>query len=334
MTEASNTTFVCCIEPGLLEPMAVRLLESLRKHGGRFANSRFVACQPRFGAPLSRTTLDQIQKLGGEHRWLWSPRKLDWYHYLNKAVALVDLDPSIDTEWVTFLDSDMLIASEPSLLVAADADFIACAPDNGIVGSTGPGHRMDPAWRSIIESLGLPLDDVPMLREHDTGREIRFYFNSGLFSYRKSTGFAAEYKKTVEQALEANLGFPEFYEHFTDQVVLGLCALRMGLRWRELPIQYNLAVDRSADELPDESLAAAVVLHYHKGLTGDASRLLSRLQATHPQLASWLAPQGALKDPRSAVTVGPSELLRIGRGLPRALYRRRLQERLAKLPAQ
>ncbi|HEX7930372.1 MAG TPA: hypothetical protein VF470_05640, partial [Sphingomicrobium sp.] len=222
MTETSNTTFVCCVEAGLLEPMTVRLLESLRRHGGRFANSRFVACQPRFGPPLSRTTLDRIRELGGEHRWLWRPRKLDWYHYLNKAIALVDIDPSIKTDWVTFLDSDMLIAREPNLLVADGADFIACAPDNGIVGSTGLGHRMDPAWRSIIQNLGLSTADVPMLREHDTGRDIRFYFNSGLFSYRKSTGFANEYKKAVEQVLATNLGFPEFFEHFTDQVVLGL----------------------------------------------------------------------------------------------------------------
>jgi hypothetical protein len=132
----------------------------------------------------------------------------------------------------------------------------------------------------------------------------------------------------MQRVLDLNLGFPEYYEHFTDQVVLGLCALKMDLDWRALPMGYNLAVDRDVGQLPDEQLAAATVLHYHKALERDPGPFFSRLQKTHPEVAQWLAPLGPLKDPRSSLTFAASEALRVARGLPRALYRRRVSEQL------
>jgi hypothetical protein len=321
MKTLPQTTFVCCVEAGPLEPMVLRLLESIRRHGGRFRDARVIICQPRFGPQISGATRARIRELSGDYVWLWRPRKLDWYHYLNKAVALTSLDPDIQTEWVTFLDSDMLVAAEPGDLVADDVDFISSAPDNGIVGSTGPGHPLDDYWLRYISCLGLKPSEVPMIEEYNTGTRIRLYFNSGLFSYRRSTGFAEAYKACVLTALRSRLGFPYHYEHYTDQVVLGLCVLRQGLRWRALPASYNLAVDRSAEELPDEKLARAKVLHYHKALEGDATAFLARLGDTHPDLASWMRPLGSLSDPRAPLARTASELLRVARGAPRRIYR-------------
>ena len=324
MTGAPATTFVTCIEPGALEPMTLRLLESIRRHGGRFADSRFIACQPRLGPPLSEQTRDRLREMGGEHVWLYQPRRFDWYHYLNKAESLLRLNDRIQTDWVTFLDSDMLVAREPNEFVADDVDFIACAPDTGLVGSTGASDPMDPAWLRYIEAVGLRPDAVPMIREYNTGTLIRFYFNSGAFSYRKSTNFALTYWNTVRDALKKNLGFPRYGEHYTDQVVLGLCALKMNLRWRELPMEYNLAVDRDAGQLPDEQLRSAILLHYHKALERDPKALFDRLWKTHPALADWLAPLGPLEDPRNSLAKVSCEALRITRGVPRAIYRRRV----------
>jgi hypothetical protein len=325
LTGRSQTTFVCCIESGPLEPMALRLVESIRRHGGEFAGARIIACQPRFGAPLSSSTRSRLAELNAEHVWLWKPRRRGWYHYLNKAEALVYLEPQITTEWVTFLDSDMVVASEPTAIVGDDVDFVACAPDDGLVGSTGPSHRLDPTWTRYFSSVGLKIDDVPMIKEYNTGKYIRLYFNSGLFSYRISTGFGKFYKSSVEKALSEHLGFPYHYEHFTDQIVLGLAAYRMGLRWRELPYGYNLAVDRDASELPDEKMREAVVLHYHKALEKRPDVFFKRLSVTHPQLHEWLPSLGGVSDSRSAVSKIAGEALRIVRGVPRRLYRQRVR---------
>ena len=328
MTTPANTTFVCCIEPGTLEPMTLRLLESLRRHGGRFADARFIACQPRLGTPLSQATRERLKELNGEFVHLWRPRAFGWYHYLNKAASLRQLDASITTEWVTFLDSDTLIAREPSEFVAEDVDFLACPPDDGLVGSRGPEDLWDPTWIRIFGALGLAASDVPFIKEYNTGKDIRLYFNSGAFSYRKNTGFSQQYWSCVRTVLKENIGFPTFYEHYTDQVVLGLTALKMGLRWRALSVGYNLAVDQPVATLSDRNLASATLLHYHKGLTGEGDALLSRLRQTHPDLAAWLEPLGPISDPRSRVPFLAGEGLRVARGFPRALYRRRLREAL------
>jgi hypothetical protein len=218
----------------------------------------------------------------------------------------------------------MLIAGEPNELVADEVDFIACAPDTGLVGSTGTSHPLDSTWLRYIDAVGLRPDAVPMVREHNTGEMIRLYFNSGAFSYRKSTNFASAYWKIVNDCLELNLGFPYYGEHYTDQVVLGLCALKIDLRWRELPITYNLAVDRDAEKLPDEQLRSAILLHYHKALERDPEALFHRLRETHPDLADWLTPLGPLGDPRNPLAKASCEALRIIRGVPRAIYRRRV----------
>jgi hypothetical protein len=333
MATPANTTFVCCIEPGALEPMTLRLLESLRRHGGRFAEARFIACQPRLGPPLSRSTRQRLKELNGEFSYIWRPRKFGWYHYLNKAAALVQLNSSITTEWVTFLDSDTLIAREPLEFVADDVDFLACAPDDGLVGSRGPDDLWDATWMRIFKILNLDPAEVPFIQEHNTGKRIRLYFNSGAFSYRKETGFARNYLNSVMRILEENIGFPEFHEHYTDQVVLGLAALKMGIRWKALSAGYNLAVDRPVEELSDQDLASAVLLHYHKGLTGDGGALFARLHRAHPGLAAWLEPLGTIRDPRSPAQLLVGEGLRIARGVPRALYRRRLLGTLEKANA-
>ncbi|MBS0363285.1 MAG: hypothetical protein JSR98_18065 [Proteobacteria bacterium] len=318
----SETTFVCCIEAGPLEPLSLRLAESIRRHAGRFSQARIIACQPRFGAPLAKATRARLEELGAEHVWLHRPRRRDWYHYLNKAEALVQLQPGITTDWVTFLDSDILIGGEPGEIVGDDIDFAAAAPDDGIVGSTGPGHPLDAMWLRYIASVGVSPERVPMIEEYNTRKEIRLYFNSGLFSYRVSTGFADVYRDTVHKALTDQLGFPYHFEHYTDQVVLGLVALKMDLRWRRLSYGYNLAVDRSATELPDDLMRQAVVLHYHKALERNPQSLFERLGVTHPQIAAWLAEMGGAVDPRSLPAKAFGEALRVARGVPRKLYRR------------
>ena len=50
----ASTTFVTCIESGGLEEQTIRLMKSLRKWGGKFADAPVYAVNPRFGVPLAR----------------------------------------------------------------------------------------------------------------------------------------------------------------------------------------------------------------------------------------------------------------------------------------
>ena len=61
MTKISDITFVCCVESGSLESQTIRMVESLRRYGGKFANAPVIAVTPRFGAPLSKATLQVLK---------------------------------------------------------------------------------------------------------------------------------------------------------------------------------------------------------------------------------------------------------------------------------
>jgi hypothetical protein len=61
------TFFVCCVESGALEGQTVRMVESLRRWGGQFANAPLVAVSPRLSSPLSRETHRAFERLQVEY---------------------------------------------------------------------------------------------------------------------------------------------------------------------------------------------------------------------------------------------------------------------------
>ena len=56
MTETSQITFVCCVESGWLKVQTVRMIESLRRWGGQFANAPVFAVTPRLDPLLMYKT--------------------------------------------------------------------------------------------------------------------------------------------------------------------------------------------------------------------------------------------------------------------------------------
>src|SRR5690606_37796289 len=56
VSEAPSLTVVTCVEAGTLEPMAVRMVRSLRRWGGRYSNVQVIAVTPRWGPPLRPQT--------------------------------------------------------------------------------------------------------------------------------------------------------------------------------------------------------------------------------------------------------------------------------------
>jgi len=101
-------TFVCCVESGSLESQTVRMVTSLRKRGGQFANAPIVAVTPRFGPPLSKQTHRAFDALDVTYIRRTSKFRFSWFKFLNKPLSLVFAEESIDSEVIGFLDSDLL----------------------------------------------------------------------------------------------------------------------------------------------------------------------------------------------------------------------------------
>jgi hypothetical protein len=323
---ADQTNFVCCIESGTLETMCVRMIASLRRFGGRFAHSPVTAVISRMGPRLAKTTTRALAELDARVIRLPMRRPYAWYHFTNKPAALAAVEEITDSRQIVCLDSDLLIMSEPrELLLDDQTDFAACAPDLGVIGTTGSTSPDEPHWRHICQLLGISVEDLPWITTADAHR-IRFYWNSGVWSYKRSTRLGREYWNTCRQLLDARAGFPRFGEHWIEQMSLGLAAFRNKLTWRALPLSHNHTMLRTTD---DAGLGAVSILHYHDCMKPDFwPQLLGRLRAHRPDVCEWLQTLGPIENPAARLSRAVSQCLRLGRGLPRKLYRRRM-----KLPA-
>ncbi|MEM7412881.1 MAG: hypothetical protein AAF430_21795 [Myxococcota bacterium] len=312
-TDATPFSFVCCVEAGRLEPMTVRLADSLRRYGGKYAKVPFYAVTPRQGPSLSRETLRRFDAL--DVRYIRAPQKspYTWYHFYNKPLALKLAEEQADTPFMAWLDCDLLVLDEPEEFALEDGyDFIAAAPGHDIIGTTGPGDPHEPHWAKACEIVDVGLYDLPWITAHVTQRRIRLYWQAGVFGYRRDTGLAADYLHCCDRLLDAGFGLPANGVHWLEQMALGFAMVRKGLAYTELPESHNYAVASYLDEeRGDDVLEAARVLHYHDAMDpGYWDRFLSVMRHSHPEPATWLEPQGPILDPQSRPVQLAAKLLR------------------------
>jgi hypothetical protein len=319
--------FVACVESGPLEAQTVRLAESLRRFGGRLADSEIMAVSPRFGPPLARSTRRRFRELGVRHVRLRSHPRYAWYHYLNTPIALAAAEELTEADIVCWADSDLLFMGEPSeLLLDEDTDFIAGTIDDGVVGSTGEGSPHEGDWLRLLDLLELDPEQLPWVETQIDHQRIRLYFQAGVFAYRRSLGFSQYYLDMCTEVLDQGFGFAHRAENYLDQVCLGLAAHKRGLRWRQLDLSHNFPM---ASFLPQfdqpERLAQARILHYHDAMQPNFwETCLERVGDGHPEVHAWLRERTPLTDPAPRRWRLVRQALRIARGVPRRRYRARV----------
>ena len=317
-----SMTIVVCIESGFLEPLTIRMVESLRRFGGRFANLEVVAVTPRMTPPLSFQTRRRMAELGIRHLPVSPHNPYAWHHYMNKAEAIAAVEQHVSTEAIAWVDSDILFLREPNgLELQPGVDFLASAPDAGVIGSRGETDPNDPFWQRSAAVIDKDADQLPWLYTGD-GHCIRFYWNAGLYVYRRAARFGREFLGDFKLFLDRRVARTHSQVHFMDQVVLGLTVIRLGLAWKALPDSSNFPV---CSHLPANYDAAKVadvsVLHFHDSMNPELwDRLLATLGPAHAQVRAWLEPQGPIVLPPSVLSSMARESLRIARGMRRRVY--------------
>jgi hypothetical protein len=292
-SSAPSITFICCIESGGLEDMTVRMVASLRRFGGRFANSPVIAVQPRRGVALNRETQRSLCEYGVTLVYDRSANPHPWFSFFNKLAALRIGDGLATTETACWIDSDILVLEEPELLMLRPSEDFAACPSDSCGATTGLGDKNDAYWNLLVTLAGLSLDEYPWLTNWQ-GARIRTYFNSGIFAYRRKRGFLNHYPVICERLLTSGYKSPVTGLFFTDQVALGVAAIAAGLHIRSLPLQYNYPVG-SCTEQPysSESMSEAVIMHYHAALCPEYwPTMLTQLGKDRPELHRWLEPWG------------------------------------------
>lgn len=317
-----SMTIVACVESGDLEPLTIRMVDSLRRFGGRFAHMDVVAVTPRMTPPLRRETRRQMERLGIRHVRLHPKNPYAWHHYTNKPEAIAAIEQTVNTDAIAWIDSDILFMREPNNLeLPSGIDFMASATDTGMVGSTGQSDANDPFWQRAAAMIGRKVDDLPWLETWD-GHRIRFYWNAGLFVYRRSTGFGTQFLSDLRLFLDRRVANNHIQVHAMDQVVMGLTVLRMAMKWQALPNSSNFSV---CSFLPANYDSAKVfdvsVLHFHDSMSPALwDKMLATIEPGHPAIYGWLKPQGPVLTPKYSVTGVAREVLRIARGMKRRMY--------------
>ncbi len=316
-------TFVCCVESGALEAQTVRMVESLRQWGGRFANAPLIAVTPRFGPPISHKTRQSFERLNVEYLPFQTKSQYSWFKYLNKPNALVAAEERSSSEYIGWLDSDLLFVGEPDkFFLNEDEDFVACASDKNI-GTTGPNDPFESYWKEICQTVGLNIEDLPWVTTAMDSKRIRLYWNSGVFVYRRRTGLGKQHLETSTQMLDAYLANRNSGIFFTDQVALGLAMVKMGLSWRALPYSHNYTMSSliHSEWYKEEQLKEARIVHYHDAMWPNFwSEFVTCMSNTHPEVAQWLTSIGPMKNEAPLQWRATSQILKHFRSQKESAY--------------
>jgi hypothetical protein len=307
MMSQPSISFVCCVESGLLEELTVRMIESLRRWGGVFANARVFALTPRRGPRLLPSTLEAFRRL--DVRYLYHPTNssYSWFQYYNKPLALAAAETHADTELVAWLDSDILIAREPEALrLEEGVDFAACVSAKEM-GTCGPGDPFESLWQANCRALNIDIDSLPWVLSEPEGLRMRLYWNSGIFVYRRSKRLGLHFLETCTTLMRANNGasHKDFAISFNEMGAVALAMHAAGLKWRELPHSHNCNINkRSHPRLyREDEFRAAAVIHHHDSMLPDFwDTFLRCVQTTHPPVGRWLSEIGPLRNERPIVT--------------------------------
>lgn len=288
---------VTCVEAGYLESQTIRMIESLRNWGGRFASLPVVAVTPRFGPSIRSSTRRRYDELNVTYVNTKPISNYAWYNFMNKPTAILAAERTLQVDLMIWLDADLLIVAEPwGLLLDESDDFTAC-PTEKNVATTGPGDPYHNYWLAMCQAVGLELDEVPWMEEFRSNQRIRTYYNSGVFSYRPRGNLAEAFFDATQRVMEAKIQLPKDGIFYHEQAALGLAAVKQKLRSRILPEPCNYHFGSSTLKFvqPDK-LRAASVLHYHRSMQPDRwAEFLPLIQASHPQIMDWLAPKGPLE---------------------------------------
>jgi len=330
-----DITFVCCVESGFLETQTLLMIESLRRNGGVYKDLPILAITPRFGPPLSKSTRKQLNNLNVSYISFRPDNKFSWKAFLNKHYSMAKAEEVCESEFLCWLDSDLIFISEPSdLFLGENEDFTAC-PSDIAGGSCGVDDPMDAYWKEVCSIYGINIESLPWVKAFVEEKKMRFYFNSGIFMYRRKTQLSRQHLDNTLKFFEARISSKITGSFFT-QHILGITVHQMGLVWKVLPHTHNFGtgakmldqwMNSSSSIIPNyEVLENCKVIHYHNALWPkyyDQFCLL--LEKIYPEEVNWLQKKGPLVNNAPFIWRAVGRFLRASRSKKEKRYLQQCQ---------
>jgi hypothetical protein len=178
----------------------------------------------------------------------------------------------------------------------------------------------------VCALFGVDFADVPWTRAADHLPRQKLNFTSGLFTWRRGSGFAQSYSDAVRRLLDAKIA-QATGEFFTaDQVVLTPLIVRDAIPWKSLSVADHSIVlgpflEAGGSDVPPFDQAR--IIHYSNSFAEPYRPLMEeRLRSEVPAFWNWLQRQQLNLGRPSPVNRAYAGLLRAGRGLRYRTYAR------------
>lgn len=244
--------------------MALLFARSLRAFGGSLRHSPVHTIAPRAGKDLSAQMRAKLREAGVHHEHRVLNSRFDHYPIANKVFVSAWVEETCESDVLVFVDSDVLVVSEPGLLTLADGSDVAVRP----VDVRGAGVRDErdveyAYWKRLYEMVDVfPASRVETFLDRE---RILPYWNAGLVAARRDLGLFASWKRTFEQSLARGI-VPAGGLTFVDQTTLAATIVSRGLSVLAVPNAYSYPIHvqeriRASDRI--ERLEDLVTVHYH-----------------------------------------------------------------------
>lgn len=262
---AARTTFCFCVEAGQLESAGVLLARSIRRFAGAYAGAPVYAVRPRFGPELSHAARDAFDELEVRYVAADLVGAYHWLPHLNKPAALAHVEARAATDYVTWLDTDVVVLREPVGLVPETPFLYAARPAEADMGTDGEDENAR-YWARASAAVGLDYRRFEMIRSFPEDKPIHGYWHGGVFTYDRSTACGARHLDFFRRIVEAKIASRRCGVYHTDQVAQTLACYAAVQNVHVY--DWRLNFDYGLQDLAPEKLARlgeAAIHHYHAG---------------------------------------------------------------------
>jgi hypothetical protein len=293
----TSLAFLACVERGPLEAQTTLLCRSIRRFAGRFRAAPIYVFQPRAGCGIAPATERVLDDLGVTLQSEILNSTFAHYPVANKIFACARAEEVLDNEILVFADSDTFFTAEPAEFDFDAAVDAAIRPAHSVGhNSSGPGHPMDPYWRSVYDLLGVTDERYV---ETELGTVTRAYFSAGLIVVRRRAGLFGRWLSNFHKLTAAGC-LPESGIARTDEISLAATMLRNMDRVKILDGRYNYLIFKRAQLIAPWDRAQfeeLVHVHYRRKFTevGFLNRLTPPL-CVNSAVRHWLEPFLPLMD--------------------------------------
>jgi hypothetical protein len=215
----------------------------MRHNTGDFAGAAIWAYAPRPGFRVSNWCRELMDHY--EVRLIEEPLNAAHADYplANKPLALAHAEQHATTEYVIFLDTDILAWKPPVAFLLPAGTDIALVPDGTkTTASSGPGDPFEEYWQRLYALVGAR--ERPFVRTTLTNEYVRGTWNSGVVPLRRATGIAQQWSDAMRRLMAEGFA-PQQAAYLRENNLLSALAAAHWDRYQELPVTYNYPIQSS-----------------------------------------------------------------------------------------